>query len=71
MSLIGCGTMGLAHLKVLKDLDIDDIIVWAPSKRNQEKVNELGYEINNEHLDSLLNKKTNTCYSCSTCELFI
>ena len=30
--------MGLAHLKVLKDLDIDDIIVWAPSKRNQEKL---------------------------------
>jgi predicted dehydrogenase len=40
--VIGVGKMGLAHLKVLSDLNVASLGAWAPSKKRQLEVEELG-----------------------------
>ncbi|MDA7546252.1 hypothetical protein N8870_05390 [Alphaproteobacteria bacterium] len=52
--LIGSGPMGLAHLKTLNKLDVDDIKIWAPTNRNKNKVEELGHELLNINLQKLI-----------------
>ena len=39
--VIGVGKMGLAHLKVLKDLNPDAIGAWAPTSRAKKEVQNL------------------------------
>ena len=50
--VIGVGKMGLAHLKALSDLNVASLGAWAPSKKGQLEVEELGILFFSGHLDN-------------------